>query len=399
MKFTKKVLSNGLVILHEYRDVPVTSVAIASKLGAAYEDSSEKGVSHFLEHMCFKGTSTRSAKELSATLENSGGLLNAFTDECVTSYYATIPSRRASVALDVLTDLYFNPLLDAAEVKKEANVISEEIKMVKDDPEEYVDVKLKQNLYAGSLGLDIAGDVKNVLAVTRDVLVKKHSAFYQPANSILCVVGNTPLEEVAGFFDNFKFPNNSPSVLPPIIVNKTTLKCVESREGIEQANLAIGFHFPSKSSSQRYTASLFNTILGGGMSSRLFLNIREKLGLVYSVQSQYSAEKDFGLLGIFAGAKKKNVRKVMDLALKEFQGMVSISKEDLQNAKERVLGIWEIGQECSMDSAERLIRAELNLGVEQHYLFQDNINAVSLDEVRALAKIDDFASFTLIPKK
>lgn len=398
MKFTRAVLPNGLTVLHEYRDVPVTSVAFASRLGAAYEKAHEKGISHFLEHMCFKGTPTRSVADISSSLENVGGNLNAFTDECITCYHVKVPSNHDSLALEVMADLYFNPLLNEEEMKKEAKVICEEIKMYHDDPESYTDEQLKLNLYGLPFGLSIAGDEKTVLSMTRNDLAKKHSEHYQPSNSILGVVGNTPLEKIFRFADSFVFPSSEPCGALGVDIERKTCRTKEAREGIEQTNFAMGFHFPNGLSQAKYAAVLFNTILGGGMSSKLFMEVREKRGLAYSIYSHFSKENDFGYLGIFAGTKAESVPLVEDLVLQEIRSMSDLSEEALAKAKERVIGLRRIGVENSMLTADRLIRAEMSSSAEDVYNFEDCINRVSLEDVRALADVDDYASFVLSPK-
>jgi predicted Zn-dependent peptidase len=398
MKFTRVILPNGLTVLHEYRSVPVSTVAIASRLGAAYETESEKGISHFLEHMCFKGTKRRSVEQISSEIENIGGDLNAFTDECVTCYHATVPSTHTSVALDVLTDMYFRPTLKCEDMKKEAEVICEEIKRYIDAPGAYSGDRLKENLYRAPLGLNIAGSEKIVRGMTREQLQRKHDLHYCPENSLLCIVGNSPLESVLEFFGRNDFSLGSGQHSSKITVEKINIRDAEQRAGIKQATLTLGIHFPSASSPQTYAAELFSTILGDGMSSRLFSEIREKRGFAYDVRSDYTPEKDFGALTIFAGVKKKNISKVTDLIIDEVRKMAFLTDEELSKAKERLKGCFLVGSEGCMASADSLIRSEIEGSAESHYAFQDRINGVTLDEVRALADVKDYSSFVLGPK-
>ncbi len=396
VKFTKKVLSNGLTILHEKRDVPVTTVAIASRFGAEYERESEKGISHVIEHLCFKGTNKRSAKEISSEIEKIGGNLNAFTHEEVTLYHAKLPSKHMGVALDVLFDIYFNSVFPDEEIKKEIKVICEEIKMRKDNPRVYVCDRLKQSLYEKPFGLNISGDDKSILALTREDIVKKHEAKYCPANSILCVVGNNSLSEVMKFVEKFDFPKNilfEKSQTP----KKINLISEEKRLGLEQANLAIGFHFPIGSSKERYAAQLFNSIFGDGMSSKLFLEVREKLGLVYAIKSDFDLGKDYGYLLIYAGTDKSKVRQVIEIVSSEFKKMENISEEELEEAKRQIVGNYLVESEGSGECVVNLVMEEILDKAEKYYQFEKRIKEVSLEEVQALAKSSNFSYSVLSP--
>lgn len=396
VKFTKKVLANGLTILHEERDVPVTTVAIASRFGAEYELESEKGISHVIEHLCFKGTKKRMAKEISSEIEKIGGILNAFTHEEVTLYHAKLPSKHVGVAMDVLFDIYFNSNFPEEEIKKEIKVICEEIKMRKDNPRIYVCDRLKQNLYDKPFGLNVSGDDKTILALTRKEIIEKFQKKYCPANSILCVVGNNSFEEIMSFVNKFSFPKNYP-LEKMQLPKKLNLTSEEKREGIEQANLAMGFHFPTGSSKERYAAQLFNAILGDGMSSKLFLEVREKLGLVYAIKSDFDIGKDYGYLIVYAGTEKSKVKQVISIVCEEFKKMEKITLEELEEAKRQMIGNQLVMVEGSEESAINLIMEEILNDAEKYYLFEKNINKVTLDEIKALAKNSKYSYSVLSP--
>jgi len=396
MKFTKSVLANGLTILHEKRDVSVTTVAIASRFGAEYEKESEKGVSHVIEHLCFKGTERRTAKEISSEVEKIGGILNAFTHEEVTLYHAKLPSKHLGVALDVLFDIYFNSNFPEEEIKKEIKVICEEIKMRKDNPRIYVCDRLKQNLYEKPFGLNVSGDEKTILSLTREDIINKHKAKYCPASSILCVVGNNSLKDILDFVEKFNFPKNI-ALEKSQIPKKINLISNDKRAGIEQANLAMGFHFPIGSSQERYAAQLFNSILGDGMSSKLFLEVREKLGLVYAIKSDFDLGKDYGYLLIYAGTDKSKVNQVIDIVSKEFKNMENISREELEEAKRQIVGNYLVESEGSEECVVNLVMEEILDKAEKYYQFEKNIQKVSLEEVRVLAKNSKFSYSVLSP--
>jgi len=396
MKFNKKVLKNGLTVLHEKRDVPVTTVMLATKFGAAYESVEEKGIAHFMEHLCFKGTEKRSVREIAQEVEKVGGDLNAFTHEEITAYHVKLPSEHLNIAMDVIFDIFFNASFPEAEVEKEGNVICEEIKMYRDNPRMHVLDKIKNNLYEKPFGDFIGGDKETVKSMTRDQLFKKHRSVYVPNNSILCVVGNNDFEEVVKLAEELSVnrEGNVPSISE--IKNKI-VKDVEKRGDIHQANLALGFHFPYNNKKGRYAAEVFSAILGQGMSSKLFSEVREKRGLVYGVKTDLDLGKNYGYMVIWAGTDPEKVSEVIEISLKEYGKMAEISEEELEAAKVQVIGNRNVESEGSSETAVNLIMEEAAGKAEDYYEYEKNIQAVSLEDIKELAKISEYASFSLEP--
>jgi len=398
MKFNKVKLKNGLTILHEKRDVPVTTVMLATGYGSIYESAEEKGVAHFIEHLCFKGTKKRSVREISGEVEKVGGVLNAFTNEEVTAYHVKLPSEHLGVAMDVIFDVFFNASFPEAEVEKEANVICEEIKMYHDNPRAHVLDKIKENLYDGAAGMFAAGTAENVKRMTREQLFKRHHEVYVPSNSILCVVGNNDFDEVAEVASKFEIADmksKNKKEVPEI--KKIVVKNLEKRDGVHQVNLAIGFHFPCSSERGRYAAEVFSAILGEGMSSKLFSEVREKRGLVYGVKTELDIGKNYGYMIIWAGTDSSNEKKVVDICLKEFGKMGEITDDELREAKVQVIGNRRVESEGSNETAINLIMEELMGDAKEYYNYDKNINAVTLDDIKKLAKISEYASFSLVP--
>lgn len=398
MEFTKKVLDNGLTILHEKRDVPVTSVAIASKFGAAYELESEKGISHVIEHLCFKGTEKRNSREISSAIEGVGGVLNAFTHEELTVYYASLPSKNLGIALEVLSDIYFNPIFPEEEIKKEIGVICEEIKMRRDNPRIFVYDNIKGNLYDKPFGLSVAGSEDTIRSFDRDIILSKHRERYVPNNTIVSIVGNNSIDEILSFFKEFPFPDSKNSFDIDSPIKKISSSVVE-REGISQSNLTMGFHFPSAKDANRYSALVFQSIFGEGLSSRLFLEIREKLGLVYTIKSDLDMGSSYGYLTVYAGTDKKNIDKVIEIVKNEFEKMEDITIEELNSAKEQVIGNFLINREGSGAESINLITEELFGDANNFFKFEDKINSVKIEDIRALAKNSEFASLVLNPSE
>jgi len=397
MKFKKKKLKNRLTILFEKRDVPVTTVMLGTRFGSAYETENEKGIAHFIEHLCFKGTKKRTAREIAFELEKVGGILNAFTSEQVTAYHVKLPSEHLELAMDVIFDIYFNPIFPEEEVKKEANVICEEIRMYHDNPRSHVMEKIKQGLYENPFGMFAAGTIEIVSSIGREQLLKKHGEYYNPQNSILCVVGNNNFEEVVKFAE--KFCVGGAGKQPVVsLIKKKSLKKEERRKNIHQANLAIGFHFPKASEKDVYAGQVFSTLLGEGMSSKLFTEVREKRGLAYAVKTFYESEKDYGYLVIFVGTDKGKIKEVIKICLKEFAEMKKLTAEELEDGKKQVIGNYHVGAEGSNETALNLVLSEISGKAEDYYDFEKNIKKVSLKDIQKLASIGEYASFVLRPE-
>ncbi len=396
VEFNKKVLENGLTILHEKRDVPVTTVMLAAKYGGAYESEKEKGIAHFIEHLCFKGTEKRTVKQIAEEVERVGGDLNAFTHEEITAYHVKLPSEHLNIAMDVIFDIFFNASFPKDEVEKEANVICEEIKMYKDNPRAHVLEKIKNCLYKGPFGTFLAGSEETVKGMKREQLLGRHREVYVPSNSILCVVGNNSFEDVVLMAEKYCIERAGEAMKIPEI-EPQILKSEEKRSGIQQTNLALGFHFPFLNDKERYSSEIFMTILGQGMSSKLFSEVREKRGLVYGVKSELDLGRNYGYMIIWAGTDEGKRQEVIDICLKEFKKMGEISEEELLRAKIQIIGGKNVSSECSNDTAVNLILEEASNKAENYYDYEKKINEVSLEEIKKLASKTDYACFVLGP--
>lgn len=397
MKFQKTTLKNGLTVLYEKRDVPVTTVMLATRYGAMYESEDEKGIAHFIEHLCFKGTDKRSVRDVAEEVERVGGVLNAFTHEEVTAYHVKLPSEHLGIAMDVIFDIFFNASFPEAEVEKEACVICEEIKMYHDNPRAHVLERIKMNLYDGAAGMFIGGTQDVVKGMTREQLFARHREVYVPSNSVLCVVGNNDFDEVISLAEKLSLGSKQQVAGKVSKIVKRSVKDSEKRDGVQQTNLAIGFHFPCSGERGRYAAEVFYTILGQGMSSKLFSEVREKRGLVYSVKTELDLGENYGYMVIWAGTDKEKEKEVVDICLEEFGKMSGISEEELAVAKVQVIGNRDVESEGSNETAVNLIMEELAGDAKDYYDYEKKINAVSLDDIKKLAGISEYASFSLGP--
>jgi len=396
MEFKKRVLKNGLTILFEKRDVPVTTVMLAAKYGSAYDSKDEKGMAHFIEHLCFKGTKKRDVRQISSEVERLGGELNAFTHEEITAYQVKLPSEHIGVAMDVIFDIFFNASFPEEEFEKEANVICEEIKMYKDNPRIHAVEVIKQNLYEEPFGYSGLGRSEVIKKMTREDLFVKHRKVYVPSNSILCVVGNNNFSEIVKMAEKMCVDGKKINLQIPKIA-KRNIRSDERRDGVEQTNLVLGFHFPQSGEDGRYAAEIFCSIIGEGMSSKLFTEVREKRGLVYGIKSDLDMGKNYGYMIIWAGTDAEKKKEVFDICLKEFKKMGNLSKEELEAAKVQVIGNRHVEMEGSNETAINLIMEEVAGDAKDYYEYEKKINAVTLADIKKLAKITNYSSFSLGP--
>jgi predicted Zn-dependent peptidase len=400
VEFNRKKLSNGLTVIHEKRDVSVTTVMMAVKYGSMFESVSEKGIAHYMEHLCFKGTEKRDTREIAASLERVGGDLNAFTHEEMTAYHVRLPSQHLELGVDVISDIFFNPNFPEAEVDKEGNVICEEIRMYHDNPRAHTLEKIKENLYEAPYGMFIAGTEENVRGMNKEQLLKKHRSIYIPENSVLCVVGNNSFEDVILYAEKYaNISRDGIEIKDDLDVKKRIRKGEEERNEVMQSNLAIGFHFPSLGDRQRSVALVFSTILGDGMSSKLFSEVREKRGLVYTVKTDLDIGRNYGYMLIFAGTEDSKVEEVVKICLEEYEKMGEISEEELSEAKIQAIGNHLVESEGSNEAAVNLVLEEFSGRAEDYYDYSKKINAVTLDDIKEMAKKVNYSSFVLGPKK
>ena len=398
--FKKKKLKNGLTILFEKRDVPVVSVVFAVRSGSNNEFIEEKGISHYIEHVLYKGTKNRSTRKIAEDIERNGGELNGFTGEEVTGYLCKMPSDNLGVALDVLSDLLKNPLFDEKELEKEKKVIFEEINMRKDNVHLYVLDEIPKHLYGGIMDLDVIGSKETLEKIGKKQLVKKFKQIYTPNNFILCVVGNADFKDIVKFAEN-NFGNAKGKIPKQKIKLKNQVK-IEKRKGIDQANLVFAYHCPLPKDNKIYAAKILISMMAGGMSSRLFEEIREKRNLAYSIVGNLEAHKDFSFSWIHVGTMKENVEKVKKLILSEFEKVSSkLTEKEFNSIKTQLSGQYKISMEDSQTQMINLLSSEIQASAEDFYSFEENIKKVTLQDVKKLAsevKEGNYSFFALVPE-
>lgn len=389
--YKKTTLPNGLRVLTETMpSVRSATVGIWADVGSAVESREQRGISHLVEHMLFKGTETRSARQIAETMDGVGGNLNAFTDKESTCYYAKVIDRHVPLALDVLADMFLHSLFDPQELAKEQKVILEEIKMYDDSPDDLIHDVFLQTMWQGSnLGEPTIGFADTVVELTPDDLRSHMSAHYAPNSVIVAAAGNVEhdrfLELVAEEFAGF---NGSCTMGEPERPETTPATNVRQKDS-EQAYVILGTRGIDVRDERRYALSLLDTVLGGGMSSRLFQEIREQRGLVYSVYSFQAAYRAAGLFGVYAGTSAQNVQACIDVVLDQFARVrnAPIGEGEFALAKEHIKGNLTLSLESTSSRMLRLGRNEFALGRQvTPEEIEARIDAVTSGDVQSLAR-------------
>jgi predicted Zn-dependent peptidase len=398
MKFFRKRLNNGINVLMEKRDVDVVSLSISNPFGGAFETAEEKGVAHFIEHLLFTGTKTRDHEMISREIEKKGGILNAFTDHEVTSYWFKLPSEHVFTGLDILTDMLNNAAFPEEKFEKEKKVILEEIKIYHDDPVKNVFEQIEGNLYEAPFGMTIIGNAKSVSNVSRERVIEIFKNNYNPSNYIVSIVGNADFDKICEYMEkNFKSGEGIPEAKEIKLKNAES---VEERAGIDQANFVMAMHAPLPHEREYIVLNLLNAYLADGMSSKLFLEIREKRGLAYHVKGTIRPGKRYSFYTIYAGTRKESIEEVKKIILDEIGKIDSMSEKDLEEMKETLIGYKKVSSEESANVMNELLYHELFGGAEEYYKFEEKVKDVKLDEVKELARklLKSYSTSAILPK-
>ncbi|MBT4376778.1 insulinase family protein [archaeon] len=398
--FKRKVLKNGLTIIFEKRDIPVVSMAIAVRAGGVNEELHEKGISHFIEHMLYKGTEKRNARKIAEDIEKNGGDMNGFTSEEITAFWCKMPSKNIELGLDVLGDIVKNSLFDEKELEKERQVIFEEIKMLKDNPRMHVFHEIQKFLYDGTMEISLAGNEETMNEITRDSMVKKFKEVYNPKNMVLCCVGDYDFDKLIKFAeDNFSGGGKEVKYKEFGLKNESH---TEERKGIDQANLILAYHTPLAEDVKSAASQVLITLMAGGLSSRLFAEIREKRNLVYSIRGEANINKTHSYSVVYAATGKENVEKVKGLILDEYKKVSEeLGEEELNQIKEQLIGNYHISMEDSQVQMVNLLAEEIVGDASKYYDFEKDISNVKLEDVKELAKKvaeGNYSFFALVPE-
>ena len=387
MTYKKTVFANGTKIITEgLSHAKSVSLGIWVNAGSRDERDKDRGIFHLIEHMTFKGTQSRSAIQIAKDLDTIGGFSNAFVGKEQTCFHARVLDRHLQFLTDLLSDIFINSIFAEGDLELEKAVVLQEISMVEDTPDEYVQVLFDQTFWAGdSLGKPILGTKETVSSITRREILDYVSRFYSPERLIIAAAGNVDHDLLVDYFRTFfeSLPNqDNGSAARPIPLTTPTVSSYPKE--LEQAHLCLGAQASSLSSDRRFAEAIFNTILGGNMSSRLFQEIREKRGLAYSLYSHTSGYRDTGLVRIYVATDKEEINRVLELIELLIKGIQKgdVSASDVARAKDYLIG----GILLSSEHADNLMmQLAKNESIFERYIHHEELIAalkkVTLDEV------------------
>jgi len=387
----RDVIGNGIRLLTE-RMTQVRSVSIGVWLtrGSRHEAAERSGIAHFVEHMLFKGTATRTAEDIAQAIDSIGGQLDAFTAKEYASYYIKVLDEHLPLAIDILSDIVMNPAFGPDDIEREKKVVVEEIKMVEDTPDDLVHELFTQGFWQDHpLGRPILGTRDTVESFDVDLLRDYFRNAYTAPNLIVSAVGNLEHDRVRELVEN-KFgavPKTGEVVKeqPPIVAPKILVRNKE----LEQSHLCLGASSYPQNHDDRYSSYVLNTLLGGSMSSRLFQNVREKRGLAYAVFSGLSAYRDAGSFTIYAGCSNEAVGEVIDLVVEELRGVKNMRVPDaeLQRAKDHLKGSLMLSLENTASRMSHLARQEIyfdrQFGLDETLQGIERVTAADVQRVAA----------------
>ena len=385
-------LHNGVRVISEAMPhVRSVSVGIWIGTGSRRETPEQNGISHFIEHMLFKGTIHRSAEDIARSVDSIGGNLDAFTAKELVCFNTKVLDQHLSLAWDVLADLVLNPLFRAEDIEKEKGVILEEIKMEADSPDYLVHEIFSSNFWKDHpLGKPILGTRETVKRFDSDMIRSYYSGVYAPANLIVTAAGNLTHERLVGLVrEHFaSLPAGAP--VPADNVPSTHARiALRNKKALEQVHLCLGVPSYPLPHQERFACYVLNTLLGGGMSSRLFQNIRERQGLAYAVFSELNPYRDTGCLAIYAGTSLESARKVVESIVNEFRQLKEqpVSDEELRRAKDHLKGSLMLSLESTASRMTNLARQEMYFG--RFFSLDElveSIEAVTASDVQRIAR-------------
>jgi len=390
--YKKTVLENGLKIISEQID-SVRSVAIGIWIlaGSRHEEKPEAGLAHFIEHVTFKGTPTRSPKQIAAEIESVGGNLNAMTDKEIACFYVKVLDTHLSRAVNLLSDIVLNSTYPTKELNREKGVILEEIRMYEDDPDEVALDTFTSGLWPDhAIGRPTVGYIKTVDSFTRNDILHYRQRHYSIPNMLVTAAGNLEHERLVDLVSTVFPMGKSANEFVHSDENSPTPQFPKQKveKPIEQIHFCIGTQSFPRNHPDRFAISVLSVILGGGMSSRLFQEVREKLGLVYGIGAFGQSYRDTGMFGIMAGTSPEKYKKVEEIIHRELK-LISkepVSEQELQDGKEQLKGSIVLGLESSNSRMMRLAEQEIYFG--QYYTVDEilaNVDAVTKEDIQRIA--------------
>ncbi len=399
-----ETLPNGLrVIVEPLKEFSSVSIGVWVLTGSRDEVEAQSGITHFIEHLAFKGTPGRDARQIALEIDSLGGSLNAFTGKEFTSFYARVLGEGLPQALSVLSDITLNSIFDQDDINRERDVILQEISMVDDTPDDFIhDLHCREFWSDHSLGRPILGTQGSLEVIARDDIVSFHNTYFLADRMIITAAGALDpegfLRDVSGIFSHL---DPCPISYTRFLPDETPGLCVQERP-VEQVHFCVGYPGLKVGDERRYAMSLLNTVLGGGMSSRLFQKIREEYGLAYSVYSYHSAYQDTGMQTIYCGTSRDGFPKALQIVREETRDFIAqpVPESELATAKLQLKGNLLLGLESTGNRMNQLARNEIYFGRQiSSEEIEEGINAVTAQEIRDLSSDlfrDDRMALTVI---
>jgi predicted Zn-dependent peptidase len=388
----RHTLPNGLTILtEEMQHVRSVSIGVWVKTGSRHEEAEANGISHFVEHMVFKGTTSRSAADIARQIDSIGGNMDAFTSKEYICFNAKVLDEHLPIALDVVSDMVLNPVFDSQEITRERGVVLEEIKMDEDLPDYLVHEIFTQNFWLDHpLGKPILGTKETVRRFEQPLLREYYQKHFYPGNLIVSAAGNLDhqrlVELVSQRFDHLQAGQNGFHQAAPKTSSRIVLR---NKKELEQVQICLGVPSLPIAHSQRYASFALNALLGGGMSSRLFQNIRERQGLAYSIFSDLSPYRDTGCLSVYAGTSLESTLKVVESIVGEFRELKDhpVPEDELRRAKDQLKGSLMLSLESTTARMSNLARQEMYFdrffGLDE---ILEGVESVTAEDLQKLAQ-------------
>jgi predicted Zn-dependent peptidase len=382
-EFRRSVLDNGIrLVTEQMPHVRSVAVGVWVDTGSRHEPLAKAGVSHFIEHLVFKGTESRTAEEVAKAVDSVGGQMDAFTTKEHTCFYVTVLDQHLPLAADLLSDILLHPLFAADDIEREKTVVLQEFRMVEDTPDDLIHDLFAERVWAGHpLGRPILGDKRIIQAIGRETILAYFADEYCPERITIAAAGRLEHEQLVDLlgkrFLDFRRPSPARDGTPPILSPRVEL----IDKPLEQVHFVVGGSGFRQDAPERYALYLLNTIVGGSMSSRLFQEVRERRGLVYSIYSGNAAFRDSGLFYIYAGTEPARFPTVLGLVLEELRKLRrgGITAEELTRTKEHLKGSLMLSLESTSSRMTRIAKQELYFG---QYFSLDEILA-GVDQVGA----------------
>jgi len=387
----RAVLPNGVQVISEIMPhVRSISIGVWIRTGSRHERPDQNGISHFIEHMVFKGTISRTAEQIARSVDSVGGHLDAFTAKEMISYSTKVLDEHLTLAFDVLSDLVLHPVFREEDIERERGVVLEELKMDEDNPDLLVHELFSGNFWKDhSLGKPIIGSKKTIKSFNEDMVRDYYRSTYTPSNILVTAAGRLDhhelirlVEQAFGELDRKAPPPEDPTPATHAVITQ------RDKPALEQVHLCLGVPSHPLADDRRYSSYVLNTLLGGGMSSRLFQNIREKQGLAYAVFSELNPYRDTGCLSVYAGTSLESAERVVDCILREFREIKDgqITEEELRRAKDHLKGSLMLSLESTSSRMANLARQQMYFG--RFFSLDeliDSIEQVTADGVRQIA--------------